>query len=263
VSQHADILDERDSLKGSFFGSIAFHVGVVAFLIGFNWWMNRGKVQFGTLDAMGGSVGIQAVDTLPFPERHGEKNPLANDSEAKVPTPPKPVPKTEPKEEPDAVPIKSKKAPKKQSELIAKSQRFRPEPERPNQVYSGAGQAVSSPLYGGMPGVGGVGIGPNSVFGTQFGAYANALVQQVSRRWAIETAQLPPIVRAAGRVMVRFDIQRDGTISGLPAILQGSGNPDVDRTAQRSIINAAPFPRLPLQFQRDSATVELVFELQR
>jgi TonB family protein len=263
VSQHADILDERDSLRAPFFGAIAFHVGVVSLLVGYSWWINRGRVQFGSPDAMGGSVGIQAVDTLPFPERHGEKNPLANDTKANVPTPPKAVPKAEPKEEPDAVPLKSRKSPKKESELIARNQRFRPEPERPNQVYSGAGQAVSSPMYGGMPGVGGVGIGPNSVFGTQFGAYANALVQQVSRRWAIETAQLPPMVRSAGRVMVRFEIQRDGTIRGLPAILQSSGNPEVDRTAQRSIINAAPFARLPLQFQRDSATVELVFELQR
>lgn len=263
MSQRADILDERDSLRAPFFGSVAFHVGVVGLLVGYSWWINRGRVQFGTPDAMGGSVGIQAVDTLPFPERHGAKNPLANDTKVNVPTPPKAALKAEPKEEPDAIALKSRKAPKKESELIAKNQRFRPEPERPNQVYSGAGQAVSSPMYGGMPGVGGVGIGPNSVFGTQFGAYANALVQQISRRWAIETAQLPPMVRSAGRVMVRFEIQRDGTIRGLPAILQSSGNPDVDRTAQRSIINAAPFAHLPLQFQRDSATVELVFELQR
>ena len=263
MSGHADILDERESLRGPLFGSIAFHVGVVGLLIGSNWWMNHGRAPFGSPDAMGGSVGIQAVDTQPCPERHGEKNPLANDTNANAPTPPKASVKAAPKEEPDAVALKSRKAPKKQSELIAKNQRFRPEPDRPNQIYSAAGQAVSSPLYGGMPGVGGVGIGPNSVFGVQFGAYANALVQQVSRRWAIETAQLPPLVRSAGRVLVRFELQRDGTIRGLPAILQSSGNPEVDRTAQRAVINAAPFARLPLQFPRDSATVELVFELQR
>ena len=245
--QHADILDERDSLSRPFIGSIALHVGIVAFLVGFNWWVNRGRVQFGSPDAMGGSVGIQAVDTLPFPERQGEKNPVANDTESKVPTPPKQVAKAKPapKEEPDAVPLKSKRRPKKQSELIAKSQKFRPQPERPNQVYSNAGQAVSSPLYGGMPGVGGVGIGPNSVFGSQFGAYATALVQQVSRRWSIETAQLPAFVQRAHPVVIRFELQRDGSVRGLPAILDSSGNPDVDRTAQRTILNSAPFPHLP------------------
>jgi TonB family protein len=263
VSGRADILDERESLRGPLFGSIAFHAGVVGLLVGYSWWINRGRAPFGSPDATGGSVGIQAVDTLPFPERRGEKNPLANDSKANAPAPPKASVKAAPKEEPDAIPLKSRRAAIKQSELIARNQRFRPTPEQPNQVYSAAGQAASSPLYGGMPGVGGVGIGPNSVFGVQFGAYANALVQQVSRRWAIETAQLPPLVRSAGRALVRFELQRDGTIRGLPAILQSSGNPEVDRTAQRAVINAAPFAHLPLQFPRDSATVELMFELQR
>jgi TonB family protein len=263
---HADILDQRDSLRGPFAGSIALHVGIIAFLVGFNWWVNRGRVQFGSPDAMGGSVGIQAVDTLPFPEQRGEKNPLANDTESKVPTPPKvekakPAPKEEP--EPDAVPLKSKRRPRKESEIIARSQKFRPQPDRPNQVYSAAGQAVSSPLYGGMPGVGGVGIGPNSVFGTQFGGYATALVQQISRRWAIETAQLPAIVQRARPLIIRFELMRDGTVRGLPAVLDSSGNPDVDRAAQRSILNAAPFPHLPPDYTRNSATVELTFKLER
>jgi TonB family protein len=45
--------------------------------------------------------------------------------------------------------------------------------------------------------------------------------------------------------------------------MQRSGNPTLDYSAQRAVLEAAPFPPLPAGFERDSARVEINFELKR
>jgi TonB family protein len=264
MNVHADILDERESLRRPLVGSVALHVGIVAFLVAFNWWTNRGRIQFGDPNSMGGSVGITPVSSIPLPHRTGQTNPVANDTESKVPSAPK-VEKPKPKavrEQPDAIPLRSKNAPKRPSEQIARNQKFRPlEADRPNQVYSTTGAAVSSPLYGGAAGIGGSGIG-NSVFGERLGWYAQLLTQTLANKWGIESAKIPPGTVTSRRVVLSFDILRDGTIRDV-RILESSGNTQVDYAAQRAVLTASPVRRLPEESERNMANVEFWFQLQR
>jgi protein TonB len=62
--------------------------------------------------------------------------------------------------------------------------------------------------------------------------------------------------------IVTFTIRRDGSVTGL-RLAQSSGNYALDTSAQRAILEAAPLPPLPPQFERDSAAVEFWFELKR
>jgi protein TonB len=263
MNSHADILDQEESLRLPLIGAVTLHVGIVSFLVVFGWWTNRGRIQFGDPNAMGGSVGITAVSSIPLPHRTGMTNPVANDTESQVPSPPKPEEKRKvPKERPDAIPLHSKNVPKRVSDQVARNQKFRPlESDRPNQVYSSTGAAVQSPLYGGAAGMGGVGIG-NSVFGDRFGQYANLLHERLARQWAAATATIPPGMTTSHRVLLAFDIQRDGTIQGV-RILESSGNAQVDTAAQRAILSANPVLRLPEAFEKPTAHVEYYFQLQR
>lgn len=263
MSVHPDILDEQESLRTPLAGSVVLHVGVIGLLAFFSWWTNRGRIQFGDPNAMGGSVGITPVSSIPLPQRTGRTNPVANDTESQVPAPPKPQPKPPaPKPQPDAIPLRSKNAPKRVSEQIARNQKFRPlDADRPSQVYSSTGAAVSSPNYGGTPGVGGAGIG-NSVFGQRLGWYAQLLTQALASKWGIETGKIASGVAAARRVLLSFEILRDGTIQNV-RVLESSGNSQVDYAAQRAVLSASPVRRLPEEFERNVANVEFWFQLQR
>ena len=91
--------------------------------------------------------------------------------------------------DPDAIPLKSKNAKQRESKQAAAPNKWADQQQyKPNQLYSTRGQAASSPLYN-MPGGGGVGVGTNSPFGTQFGSYANLLREKVSQRVAHRRCQ--------------------------------------------------------------------------
>ncbi len=262
--QHPDILDEQERLRRPLVGSLVLHVGVVAFLLTFNWWQNRGRIQFGDPNSMGGSVGITPVSSIPLPHRSGATNPVANDTESQVPSQPKKVKESKrvPKEEPDAIPLHSKKKPKRMSEQIARNQTYRPlESDRPNQVYSSTGAAVQSPLYGGAAGMGGTGIG-NSVFGQRLGWYAQLLQQTIANKWGIESASIPASTTSSRRVTLSFEILRDGTVRNV-RVLESSGDAQVDYAAQRAVLKSSPVRRLPEEFERNTANVEFWFQLQR
>jgi protein TonB len=189
---------------------------------------------------------------------------VANDTESVVPTPP---PKTKAQrkveaQELNAIALKSRNAEKKASRAASAPNKFREQQQDlPNQVYSSAGQAVVSPMYG-MTGGGGVGIGTNSPFGAQFGWYVNLLRDQVARNW--RTSDLDPRLRTAPPVVLTFIIRRDGSVApGSVRVSQRSGNQTLDFSAQRAILDAAPFQALPPQFQRSEAEIEFWFELRR
>jgi TonB family protein len=65
-------------------------------------------------------------------------------------------------------------------------------------------------------------------------------------------------------VAVTFVIERDGSVpAGSVRIAQRSGISALDYSAQRAILDAAPFPPLPTQCIQGDAHVEFDFELRR
>jgi len=259
MSNHPDILDQRESLGGSFVQSVVLHAAIAGLLVLTSLRYQRShEVWGGEQTKAGDSVAINAVKSIPIPSRSGLINPVANDNESRVPQPPKPEPKRAVKE-PDlkALPLKSRLA--IQKALREESQqRFHPQPPQPNQVFSSKAPAAVSPMFEKV-GAGGVGVGPNSTFGNRFGGYADLVVQRVTQKW--QTSGLAGM-QSAPIVIVTFDILRDGSIRNAQ-LAQRSGNSTLDYSALRAVTDAAPFPPLPPEYSGSDANVELRFQLQR
>ena len=265
MAPHTDILDQPEPLGISLAGSVVLHISVAAAVLVSTWIGRRVPVQWGDINGGGmGSVAVNVVPRIPLPGRSGPLNPVASDTESVVPTPPpkaKPQRKA-PEPEPNAIAIKSRNADRKASRAASAPNKFREQQQDlPNQVFSDSGQAAVSPMYG-MTGGGGVGVGTRSPFGAQFGWYVNLLRDQVARNW--RTGELDPRLRTAPPVVVTFVIRKDGSVAaGSVRITQRSGNQPLDYSAQRAILDAAPFQPLPPQFQRSEAEIEFWFELRR
>ncbi|MGH9646818.1 MAG: hypothetical protein ACRD4E_08390, partial [Bryobacteraceae bacterium] len=75
---HADILDQRDSLRAPFTGALALHVGVVGALVVYAYIYGHREL-IGDPNAGGAAVGIEAVKAIPLPH-NGPENPVAHDS---------------------------------------------------------------------------------------------------------------------------------------------------------------------------------------
>ena len=263
MAEHVDILEQPEQLGKPLAGSLALHVGAVAAVLLFSWASNRLHETWGDLNSGGpGSVAINVVSKVPLPSRSGTVNPLANDSEFTVPKPPpaaKPQQKASPPE-PDAIPLKSRNKPKKPTYMSSSSRdTFRSQPDRPNQLYSTAGQALVSPMIG-QTGSGGVGIGIGSPFGNRFGNYVAILRQKVAENW--RTTDVDPRLKTAPPVIVTFVILRDGSVRDV-RVAQRSGTTVLDYSAQRAVYDASPFPPLPQGYDGSEARIEFWFELRR
>ena len=69
-------------------------------------------------------------------------------------------------------------------------------------------------------------------------------------------------LKTSNPAIVTFEIQRNGSVRNV-RLVKASGISALDYSAQRAIQEAAPFPELPRQFEKDSATIEFWFELKR
>ncbi len=266
MAQRADILDQQERLRGPFVCSVALHVSLLALVLGTALVQARHPHdQWGSLNGGGfGSVTVNPVARIPLPTESGPVNPVANDTPSRAPTPP-PTPKAKAQAKvkappPDAIPLPSRNAERRPSPAASAPNKFREQQQDlTNQLYSPSGQRLNSPMIG-MAGGGGVGIGNNSPFGTQFGAYADTLRSRVGQAW--RTGELR--ISSANPVVVTFTILRDGSVPEKSVQVRGrSGNAALDISAQRAILDAQPFPPLPAGFGRSSAEVEFTFDYLR
>jgi protein TonB len=261
---HPDLLDQRDSLGRPLAASLAVHALLFASAAAYTLLGGHLRERWGDPNALGGGgVAITPVSQIPLPTAGGLKNPVANDTESRVPAPPRQeaARKRAPADDADAITLKTGRTRKRPTDIAAASQRYRaPREERPNQLYSSTGQAMSSPMYGLTTGSGGVGLGPGGVFGTRYGWYERLLRERVARAW--RTDDVDPRLQTAPPVVLTFEILRDGSVRNL-RLFQRSGNLALDNSAQRAVLQASPFPQLPADFNRDSATVEFWFQLKR
>ena len=259
---HVNILEQPESLKRPLAGSVALHASIAAAIL-LSSWLGGQRDYWGDRHPGGGSaMVVNVVGQVPLPSRGGTVNPVANDTRSEVPEPkPEKVAKIKAKEpEPDAIPLKSRSAPKKPSPRAASTNTYRAKQiDRPNQLYSTEGQALVSPMIG-QAGSGGVGVGRGSPFGDRFGYYVDILRQRVAQKW--RTSDVDPRIRSAPPAIVTFTIRRDGSIASV-RMAQTSGNVALDLSAQRAIADAAPFPPLPPTFDKNDVSIEFWFELKR
>jgi periplasmic protein TonB len=258
MQQHADILDQQESLRGPFVQSVLLHAAIAGALIISTIRFQHSREVWGSANTSAGTaVAINSVKTIPLPSRAGKINPVANDTESLVPQ--ESTPKPEPKKQVDvpeqAIPLPSRLAKKQPRPEVSKA--YHPEPIPENQLLSHIGQAAVSPMFE-KPGSGGAGVGVNSAFGNQFGAYADLVVQRVTQKW--ETSGLAGL--HLPMAVITFKISRDGTVKDAQ-ISQRSGNTTLDYSALRAVMDAGPFPPLPPNYSGGQADVELRFQLQR
>ena len=257
MAQRIDILDEQDSLRKPFVQSVVLHGAVFGALILSSISLQRNRERWGGPSHSGDTVSVNAVRSIPLPSRSGHINPVANDTESQAPQAPKPEPKKQVKEpEPKAIRLKSRLAEKQPQPTVR--QRYQAYAPPQNQVYSNEPPAANTPMFQ-KPGGGAVGIGPNNALGSRFGAYADLVAQRVTDKW--QTTGLAGL-HSVPLVIITFDILRDGSIRN-PQIAQRSGNSTLDYSALRAVTDAAPFPPLPPGYERNQASVELQFQLQR
>lgn len=102
--------------------------------------------------------------------------------------------------------------------------------------------------------------GSGGGFGSRFPWYVEAVQRRVSSNWLQSTVD--PTVRWAPRMVVTFQILRDGSITNVQ-ILRSSGNASVDNSAVRAVLSSSPVERLPSGYAGNSVNVEFWFEFRR
>lgn len=261
MSQHAAILDQEEpSLGRPLVGAMVLHISILAALLGLGWVRDRKITQWGVEHPLGGAIGVDVVSKIPLPNRSNVPNLVAHESETTAPQKPDKVEKRPvPKEEPDAVALRQNKdkKPKREVQEVARNLRYRPEPERPNQVYSSAGPAVSSPMYA-KQGIHGVGIGESTVAGRGCGGYLELIRQRIQSKWDIQ----PISSSLQSPLSMMVDIARSGEVHGV-AVAQASRNSELDFAAKRTIMDASPFPPFLPTCEGEQAKIEVRFEPKR
>ncbi len=263
MAGHLDILEQEDSLRQPFFGSLMVHAGIAALVAGAMFFQET-PYKMGDPNAQGGgSTVITPVSSIEMPSRTQRVQPVANDTESMVPERVKPI--KPPPEDPNAIPIgKKKEEPKKKVNFDLKKylearKEARDREPNPSNIGSSTGERASSPMFTQKPGAGGVGT-PSGLLGEGFGAYEQYLRTCISRNW--KTGDVDGGIRTAPDVTVSFRIPREGVASDIH-VIKSSGNARLDNSGLRAIEACNPFNPLPAGFPKSSALIEIVFRLQR
>ena len=189
---------------------------------------------------------------------------LAGGSPVEVPekAPEKPkILKPAPPEEPPPPPSsKAKLLPAKEKEEKKKPSVPGPPSKTSSPALPAAPPASAAPPSE-RPGTGPVGTGGNvGVGGARFDQpdfnysyYVERMLVTIGMNW-FKPAESVPI-----SPMIRFRIERDGTISD-PQVERSSGLPFVDRAALRAVIASSPLAPLPQEFGGRYLGVHLIFE---
>jgi protein TonB len=157
------------------------------------------------------------------------------------------VPAVKPKKEPP----KPKKEPDAGSAAEKPQPPAKPTPPGPSGTGAGLPQGTNP-----APGQGAVSA---SIGGgdSSLGWYGAAVKAALEAAW-----QKPVLEDASGTasVVVTFDIARDGATRNI-RIVQSSGIPSLDRSAQRAVMEASPLPAVPSSWTEASVPVTMRFDL--
>lgn len=163
----------------------------------------------------------------------------------------KPVEEEPPAPSPKALLLPAKeKEPKKPSSPAPQAKTAAKEPA------SAPAAASAHPGTGAPAGTGGTaGIGGATFDQPDFNYsyYVERMLVTIGMNW-FKPAESVPI-----SPMIRFRIERDGTISD-PQLERSSGLPFVDRAALRAVMASSPLPPLPQEFSGKYLGVHLIFE---
>ncbi len=256
-----DIFPAEGNVRVPLIGSVTLHVALFALaLFGYLIPSGRGESWGGTTGG-GGAMSATLVSSIPLPKPPTEtQNVLANESKGLTQSPPKEVPKEEPK----AIPIPERETKRKGPESTQK----KPPPKQvaeaeDNKIPFGEGGPVSGP-YGSFSAGGAKGglsfTGGTGDFGSRFGWYVDAVRRKVSENWL--KYEVDPRVDVARRVYITFEITRSGQPENIQ-VEQSSGVPSLDLSAMRALQRIDTFGPLPQEYAGRYVAVEFWFDYKR
>lgn len=117
----------------------------------------------------------------------------------------------------------------------------------------GAAPGGTSPGKAGAGGTAGIGSATLDQADFKYSYYIERMVYAIATNWFKPAGNVPV------NPVIRFRIERDGTISD-PEIEKSSGLPFVDRAALRAVLASSPLPPLPVEYGGSHLGVHLVFE---
>jgi len=279
----AATIRQDEGLKRFLYYSGGLHAALLALIVYSAFITRTGESWGGPGGAMTvGLAGNVPAIPLPRPEVVSPSR-VVDETNGLYKTEPPPDIKTAPP--PDAIPIPSFKIAKPQPERKARPSKIEePQPEPPkyksrpskllenptpppeNAIPYGRGGTPTVPTTSFALGAGTTqgGLGFSGVGGGDFGArfpwYVQAVQQRVSRNWLQST--IDPNLSSAPRVVVTFDILRDGQVVNVQ-VTQSSNNYSVDSSAIRAVQNSSPLNPLPGGYNGSKVSVEFWFDFQR
>ena len=138
-----------------------------------------------------------------------------------------------------------------------------PQAEVPTQpIPYGAGGPPALPYTAFQLGntEGGLAFGSDTAFAGRYPWYVESVRRRISSNWL--TSTVDPYVRFAPRVVITFDILRDGSVVNIQ-MLRSSGVASVDRSAVRALRDSSPLDRLPSDYGGGKVAVEFWFDFHR
>lgn len=132
----------------------------------------------------------------------------------------------------------------------------------PGAVSSGGGGpvAIRRSTFRARAGTGGSSFGAGGSFGGKYAWYVEGVQRRISSNWLISAVD--PYVQRAPRVIVTFDILRDGSITNIQ-VIKSSGVVSVDRSSVRAIRESSRLPSLPSDYTGRRVSVEFFFDFRR
>lgn len=251
-----------DNLRIPLAYSFAFHSLLLGSLLLSTFFSHRGELWGG---AGGGAMTVGLVRSiagvpLPRPESVTPSR-VVDETRGLHKSEPKP-----PEPEAPAKSIPEFKRDKPQRYITRPSRVLEDEtPPPPGAIPYGQGGAPSLPYTQfNMPGStsqGGLGFsGPGGEFSGRFPWYVEAVRRRISGNWLL--AAVDPAVRWAPRVVVSFQVLRDGSIVNIE-LLRSSATPSVDNSAVRAVRDSSPLERLPSEYAGTHVVVEFWFDFRR
>ncbi len=252
----------RDPLRGKILLSMILHGSLLGVALGYTML----GFHFGTAGkewGVQGAVHVGAVASLPGIPLPTPEVQTPTTVVTQNPTPAKPEEEQKPEPPPpDAVQIPKFKDSVK-PEKVERVNKHIPHEDvtPPDNAVPGQGEATmnytQTVTQGGAIGVS---AGEGNSFGQRYAWYVASMRMRISGNWLL--APISASITSAPRVILTFVIERDGTIKDTE-IIQGSGVPEVDRSALRAILASSPLPPLPPDYAGSSVSVQFYFDFHR
>jgi periplasmic protein TonB len=258
MSTYANTSDSQpfDRLGRGLTWAIALHIGAAAVIAGWALVNHIHGPHWGESVQQTGAIQASMVSAIPLPPKAApiDKNVLASDNVTPVPAP-QPKEATQPPPKPDDVLIKGKTPDKAAPKPTVAIPVKHPQPV-PDTTKAASGDAATqlpqsvSQVKNGTATV----TVQDRVFGTRYAYYLRLVGQLVNQNYNPNEAD--PRSSQGKSVSVLFDIERDGTVSGLH-IETRSGSSTLDTAAMRAIQRIETFGPLPAG---DHITIEYKFD---